>query len=73
MLLQYGKCSDSTYDNIIINLPLSYSNIRYTLMSSTYNLPNVVCNRCEIRNESQVRFTRSGSYNVTGWYLTIGF
>lgn len=71
--MQFGCCSNTVYDAKIITLPLSYSNMNYTAISSTRNTSDAVCNRIEIKSTNSINLNRSGSTNVTGWYLTIGY
>ena len=71
--MQFGKCSDTVYNYINITLPLSYSNTSYCVVNSTRDDSNAVCNRTLIKDINVVYFSRSGGYNVTGWYCTIGY
>lgn len=71
VIICWGCCGHTVYDGRIIKLPITY-NVIYSVLTSTKNISNSICNRVEIVNNSTLSFSRSGGYNVTGWYACIG-
>lgn len=71
VLMQWGYCGDTTYNTKEITLPIAFNQI-FSALSSTKDISDAINNRIKIKNLSTITFSRSGGYNITGWFLIIG-
>lgn len=72
VLMCWGYCGDTTYISKDITLPITFNQI-FSALSSTKDTSDAINNRIKIKNLSTLNFSRSGEYNVTGWFLIIGY
>ena len=68
----FGNAGDSTFNEKIITLPITYKKI-FSVTTTTKNITNAVNMRTSILSTSQIKFWRADNINITGWYMVIGY
>lgn len=68
----WGFAGNSVFNGKTITIPITFHN-NYIITIGTLNSSNSVNMRVDKVNNSQIFLSRSGSYNVSGWYLCVGY
>ena len=70
---QGGFLGTNTINTETKTIHKAFSNTNYTICIAIRNDSNSVNLRVSIVNNHQITFSRSGSYNATGWWYACGY